>query len=163
MYTNADLFKELDERFDPSVRKTFDHYGGLPFPLFVLIVNIHPQTGKRYDAPTPCPLQFEFAQGQRVTSYVILENVKRMVILTEAVASLVAYPTENGVKIHTELVGETHEWIIPVIADAKQKAHRFLGSRIDFAHGTGAHAKLLDDLDQFGGLFDKTSASRAEA
>lgn len=155
MYTYAELLKEVEERFDPNVRKTFDHYGGIPFPLFVLIALVNPTSGKRFDAPTPCPVEFQFVQGDLINSHTILQNVKRMVLLTEAVGSLVAYPGKHGVKIHGELVGETHEWIIPVLVDAKQKDHSYLGQRIDFAHGVGSHARLLDDLDEFGGLFDK--------
>lgn len=155
MYTYAELLKELEERFDPNVRKTFDHYKGLPFPLFVLIAQVNPQSGKRYDTPTPCPIQFQFSSGDLVQSHTILQNVKRQVLLVEAVASLVAYPSKNGIKMRAELPGETHEWIVPVLTDANQKDHHYLGKRIDFGHAVGSHAKLLDDLDEFGGLFEK--------
>lgn len=154
MYTYAELQQELDTRFEPAVRHTFDHYKGIPVPLFVLIVNVNPQTGERYDKPTPCPVQLHMGDGP-ATAHGILSGVKRMVVLTEAEASLLAYVTKNGVKIRAELKGETHEWIVPVIASSLHKDHYFMGKRIDFAHGAGAHAKLLDELDPFGGLFEK--------
>ncbi len=154
MYTFADLQTELDTRFEPSVRDTFDHYKRLPLPLFVLIVNVNPQNGERYPAPTPCPIQLDLSSGPP-TAHGILAGVKRMVVLTEAVASLVAYQMPHGVKVRAELLGQSCEWLIPILTDPKQKDHRYMGKRITYSHATGAHAKLLDELDMFGGLFEK--------
>ena len=162
MYTYADLQDELDQRFEPAVRDTFDHYKGIPVPLFVLIANVNPSNGERYAKPTPCPIQLDFGNGP-ATSHNILAGVKRMVVITEAEASLLAYADKNGVKLRAEMKGETHEWLVPVITSAVHKEHFFMGKRIDFAHGTGAHAKLLDDLDQFGGLFDKSPGTTVQA
>jgi hypothetical protein len=154
MYTYADLQDEIDQRFEPAVRDTFDHYKGIPMPLFVLVANVNPTNGERYDKPTPCPVQLDTSGGP-VTAHSILMGVKRTVLVTEAEASMLAYVWKHGVKIRAELKGETHEWLIPIITSAADKTHFFLGKRIDFAHGVGAHAKLLDDLDEFGGLFEK--------
>lgn len=160
-YTISDALTELDARFEPSVRHTFDQYSGLPCPLFVLIAMVHPTTGKRFDKPTPCPIML--AGHQMPSPRDILDAVKRKVLVTEAVAVFMAYPVQRGIKVRTELPTETHEWLLPVLRDPKQQDHLYLGKRIDFSHGVGAHAQLLDELDEFGGMFDNKVRAIAEA
>lgn len=162
-YTFSDIMTELNTRFEASVRATFDHYKGLPGPLFVLIANVSPQTGKRYDNPTPCPVDLQHIGPGVPSSRAVVQGVKRQVLLTESVAAFCAYINEHGLKMRVETKSETHEWLLPVLRDPQQTGHFYLGQRIDFAAGRGEHARTLDELDTFGGMFDKSAVSIAEA
>ena len=161
-YNFADMMDELDNRFEDNVRKTFDHYKGLPGPIFMLIARVNPTTGKPFDKPTPCPVMFQ-NQGGPVTTRDIVDGVKRQIILTDAVASFCAYPMEHGIKIHVELPCETHEWLVPVLRLAGATEHYYMGKRVVFASGRGEHARTLDELDEFGGLFNKSTVTKLES
>jgi hypothetical protein len=161
-YSYDEMMQELETRFERGVRQTFDQFGGLPVPFFILIAQVNPQTGKRFDTPTPCPVALMFDHGMP-SPRSILDGVKRQVVLTEAVAAFCAYACDHGVKLRCEFGLETWEWLLPVLTDKQQEGHYYLGKRIAFANGSGLHARTLDELDTYGGVFDKTPRGVAEA
>lgn len=153
-YALSDAFVELDSRFEPGLRKLFDAHGGqLPGPLWVIIANHNPKTGKDFDAPTPMPVQFE--SSEPITADTMVALVRRQVALCDAVACFVAYQNGDSVKIRLEMDHESHEWLVPVIG--QKGGNHYLGKRLDYSHGQGQSARLINDIDPLGGVFIVTS------
>lgn len=153
-YDLEKALKELDERFEPGVRRAWDSYGGgFPYPFFVIIAKHNYNTGKDFDEPTPMPVAWD-GDPSGVQPEALVNLVRKHCTLSQGVAVFCAYAHERGVKVRLELPSESHEWLLPGVP--QKGGPPFLGRRLDYSHGTGQTARLLNDVDKFGGVFVQT-------
>ena len=147
-----ELQHELDSHVEPNLRKAFDvavKGKQMLGPVFIMLATHNPNTGKDLEKPTAMPVLFQEAGP----AHMMLDALRQNAVLSHAVAVFVAYPMENGMKIRGETSYLSHEWLIPILT--QKDGPPYLGKRLEYGHGEGQTAKVLDDLDIFGGILPK--------